>query len=488
MPRTNDETIRPIEPARASEVAFEREVDVVVVGLGAAGTSAAIAAADAGASVVALERQSAAGGTSAMSGGLLYLGGGTPLQEACGFRDSPENMERFLAAALGPGVDAERLHAYCTESVAHFRWLADHGVPFRAAFCDEPNRESEDDSGLLFSGGEDSHPFDEIAEPVPRGHKPQFIDSSGGFLMKCLGSALGRTAAAVVVDARVERLVQEGDRVRGVVARVDGREAAIRARGGVVLAAGGFIHNEAMVGAHCPEAHRPDPVWRIGTPADDGRGIRLGLGVGGAAMRLEAFECALPIGPPHRLARGILVNGAGERFINEDTYPGRIGWHALVEQRGQIFLIVDEEIYEPNLVGLRVEWAAETAVELAADLGLPPERLAATVARYNEHAARGGDPDFHKRPPYLVPLGPGLAAIDLRVDRRAIYATFTLGGLATDPHARVLDRSGAVVPGLYAAGRTAASLAAHGYASGISLGDGTFFGRRAGLHAAAAAR
>src|SRR5262245_57156822 len=196
MPQTNDETIRPIEPARASEVAFEREAGVVVVGLGAGGASAAIAAADAGASVVGLERQSAAGGTSAMSGGLLYLGGGTPLQEACGFRDSAENMERFLAAALGPGVDGERLHAYCTESVAHFRWLADHGVPFRASFCDEPNRESEDDSGLLFSGGEDSHPFDEIAEPVPRGHKPQFIDSSGGFLMKCLGSALDRTAAS----------------------------------------------------------------------------------------------------------------------------------------------------------------------------------------------------------------------------------------------------------------------------------------------------
>jgi 3-oxo-5alpha-steroid 4-dehydrogenase len=72
------------------------------------------------------------------------------------------------------------------------------------------------------------------------------------------------------------------------------------------------------------------------------------------------------------------------------------------------------------------------------------------------------------------------------VDRRAIYATFTLGGLATDPEGRVLDASGAVVPGLYAAGRTAASLAAHGYASGISLGDATFFGRRSGAHAAAA--
>jgi 3-oxo-5alpha-steroid 4-dehydrogenase len=484
MPETTDERTRPIEPARTGEVAFEREADVVVVGLGAAGTAAAIAAAEAGASVVALERQGAAGGTSAMSGGLLYLGGGTPLQEACGFRDSPDNMERFLAAALGPGVDAERLRTYCAESVAHFGWLAAHGVPFRAAFCDEPNRESEDDSGLLFSGGEDSHPFDEIAAPVPRGHKPQYVDSSGGFLMRCLGGALGRTAAATVSDARVDRVVRDGDRVAGVLATADGRPLAIRARRGVVLAAGGFIHNEAMVAAHCPEAHRPDPTWRIGTPADDGRGIRLGLGAGGVARRMDAFECALPIGPPHRLARGVLVNAAGERFINEDTYPGRIGWHALVEQRGQVFLVVDEKVYEPNLVGLRPEWGADTAEELATDLGLPPERFAATIARYNEHAARGDDPDFHKRAPFLVPLGPGLAAIDLRVDRRAIYATFTLGGLATDPDARVLDATGAVVPGLYAAGRTAASLAAHGYASGISLGDGTFFGRRAGLHAA----
>jgi 3-oxo-5alpha-steroid 4-dehydrogenase len=241
-----------------------------------------------------------------------------------------------------------------------------------------------------------------------------------------------------------------------------------------------------MVAAHCPDAHRPDPAWRIGTPTDDGRGIRLGRGAGGAARRMDAFECALPIGPPHRLARGILVNAAGERFINEDTYPGRIGWNALVAERGHVFLVVDEKVFEKNLIGLRPEWAAETPEELAADVNLPPERFAATVARYNEHAARGADPDFHKRAAFLVPLGPGLAAIDLRVDHRAIYATFTLGGLATDPDGRVVDASGAAVPGLYAAGRTAASLAAHGYASGISLGDGTFFGRRAGAHAAAA--
>ncbi|MBM4269522.1 MAG: FAD-dependent oxidoreductase [Deltaproteobacteria bacterium] len=477
--------IEPIEAAPASEVRFEREADVIVVGLGAAGTSAAIAAADGGASVLALERQEQPGGTSAMSGGLIYLGGGTALQQACGFRDSPESMERFLAAALGPGVDAERLHAYCVESVRHFEWLVAHGVPFRAAFCDEPNRESVDDSGLLFTGGEDSWPFDEIAEPAPRGHKPQFIDSSGNFLMQCLTKALSRTVARIEAGTRVERLVRDGERIVGVLAKTDAGTTALRARKAVVLAAGGFIYNEAMVAQHCPEAHRPDPLWRVGSAADDGSGIRLGLGAGAATSRMDSFECALPLGPPHRLARGVLVNASGERFINEDTYTGRIGWHALIEQRGHVFLIVDEKIYERNMIGLRPEWAAESPEELAADLGIPAERFAATMARYNGHAARGEDPDFHKRPPFLTPLGPGLAAIDLRVTSRAIYATFTLGGLATDAHGRALDAQGAVVAGLHAVGRTAASLAARGYASGISLGDGTFFGRRAGEHAAA---
>ena len=78
--------------------------------------------------------------------------------------------------------------------------------------------------------------------------------------------------------------------------------------------------------------------------------------------------------------------------------------------------------------------------------------------------------------------------IDLKVDHGAIYATFTLGGLATDVDARVLGASGAPVPGLYAAGRVAACLAAANYVSGISLGDGSFFGRRAGRHAARLAR
>jgi 3-oxo-5alpha-steroid 4-dehydrogenase len=482
----------PINTVEASEVRFDDAVDVIVVGLGVAGASATVAACQAGAEVLSVERSTVPGGTSAGSGGLIYLGGGTGLQLACGFEDSPENMAAFLHAALGPGVDDDRVNAYCEGSPEHFDWLSSIGVPFRAAFCDEPNRESVDDAGLVFSGGEDSYPFDEVAKPVPRGHKPQHPDSAGGFLMECLGAAVSRSTARVVADAQAHSLIVDAGEIVGVHVHLSDGIRAIRARGGVILAAGGFIHNETMVTEHCPLAHVPDPAWRIGTPNDDGRGIRMGIGAGAATTRLDAFECALPLGPPHRLARGILVNRQGKRFINEDTYTGRIGAHALHDQDGFVYMITDDVIHEPNVLGLRVAFAAATPEELALDLGVPPDALARTVLEYNEGAARGEDPLFHKRPPFLQPIGTppasGIGAIDLRVDHGAIYATFTLGGLVTDADGAVLDDTGRRLSGLYAAGRTAASLAAHHYASGISLGDGTFFGRRAGRLAATGAK
>ena len=482
-----------ISAHQVSNIHFDETVDVVVVGLGVAGTSAVVAARQAGVEVLAVEHGVGPGGTSANSGGLIYLGGGTALQTACGYQDSPENMAAFLRAALGPGVDDDRVDAYCEGSPDHFEWLVSIGVPFRAAFCDEPNRESADDAGLLFSGGEDSYPFDEIAIPVPRGHKPQWIDSAGGFLMERLGAAVAASTARVMADTRAEALVVDAGEVVGVQVRTDDEGTrAIRARGGVILAAGGFISNEAMVAEQCPSAHVPDSAWRIGTPNDDGRGIRMGVGAGAATTRLSSFECALPLGPPHRLARGILVNRHGERFINEDAYTGRIGLHALRDQDGFVYMITDDVIHERNLLGLRVGFAAATPEELAVDLEVPPDALARTVRDYNEAAARGEDPQFHKRAAFLQPIGvppaSGIGAVDLRVDQGAIYATFTLGGLVADSDGAALDSAGQGISGLYAVGRTAASLAASHYASGISLGDGSFFGRRAGRHAAARAR
>ena len=205
--------------------------------------------------------------------------------------------------------------------------------------------------------------------------------------------------------------------------------------------------------------------------------------VGAAVKRMDAIECALPFNAPRSLKYGILVNGLGRRFINEDTYMGRVGQRALLHEAGQAYLIVDEAHYAPNWLGATAKWVCETVAELESEIGLPTGSLQDTVRYFNEHAEEGEDPLFHKRPPLLEPLVGPVAAFDLRSDT-FIYAPFTLGGLHTDLDGRVLDLDGQPVPGLYAAGRTTSGVAAQGYCSGLSLGDSTFFGRRAGRDAA----
>jgi len=480
-----DLSTEPIAPVRAGDVdTWDDTADVVVVGLGVAGTCAAIEAAEAGAEVLALERSMTGGGTSAHSGGIIYLGGGTPIQEACGFEDTVEDMFAFLVAACGPGADEAKIRPYCEESVAHYHWLVDHGLPFKAEFFEERDREPPTDAGLVYSGGEDSWPFTDVARGVPRGHHPEHPDAAGGFIMQCLLAALERTAARVQTEAKVDQLVVDDEgAVVGVMATVNGERHAIQARRGVVLTAGGFIYNPAMVDRHTPLAAHC--VFYVGTDTDDGSGIRLGLGAGGAAVNLDALECSLPLNPPRKISVGILVNGQGERFINEDTYNGRIGLEILLRQDEEAYLVFDEEGYVINVVGMRAAWVGETATELAEEIGLPAGALEATLERYNEAAARNEDPEFHKVPELVRPLVAPLGAIDLRV-ANAIYAPFTLGGLDTTPDSEVRAPDGAVVPGLYAAGRTTCGIAVRGYVSGISLGDGSFFGRRAGQAAAAA--
>jgi 3-oxo-5alpha-steroid 4-dehydrogenase len=472
-----------IEPLDAAAVTtWDGEADVVVVGLGCAGACAAVEAAEAGAEVAAFEAAAMGGGTSAMSGGLIYLGGGTPIQEACGYRDTPDDMERFLLAACGPDADEAKVRAYCQGSVDHYHWLVDHGVPFEPRFFPEPSREPPDDSGLVFSGGEDSWPFTEIAPAVPRGHHPKFPDAAGGFLMQRLIDAVAATSTHVTTDARVARLVTDGRVVVGIEADADGERRRVRARGGVVLTAGGFMFNREMVEEHCAVALRCKIP--IGTPFDDGAGIEMGRGAGAAVAGLDRVEVGIPFTPPRSLVRGIVVNGEGRRFINEDTYAGRLGQEFLLRQDGEVYMVHDDSTFALNIIGSKPKWVAETAAELEEMIGLPAGSLQATLDRYNESARRGEDPEFHKAREWVTPLEPPYGVVDLRVEK-FIYAPFTLGGLVTDADGGVLDDEGVRVAGLYAAGRTTAGIAAGGYVSGISLGDGTFFGRRAGASAAA---
>ena len=417
-----------------------------------------------------------------MAEGIVYLGGGTPVQAACGFRDDPDNMYRFMEAACGPDPDLAKIAVYCDASLGTFDWLVERGVPFRPAFCADTSMAPVGDEGLVYSGGEDAYPFDRIAAPAPRGHLARTTNATGWLLMEKLIAAAAGAGAQITCDARAERLVVDDDRrVVGVVAHRFGERLAFRARRGVVLAAGGFVFNDEMLRRYCPPLARG--TFKVGTDGDDGTGITMAQAVGAQLRHMHAGEVALPWIPPRKLIHGILVNGHGQRFINEDTYMGRIGQSALYHQDGAIFLVVDEAAYEPNWMGLAATWVSDSPAELEEEIGLPPGALQATLAVYDRHAADGEDPVFHKHASWLRPLEGPLGVVDLRIGP-APYAPFTLGGLATTVDGEVEDLDGGTVPGLYAVGRTTAGVCADGYASGLSIGDSIVFGRRAGRAAA----
>jgi succinate dehydrogenase/fumarate reductase flavoprotein subunit len=474
----------------ASEISrWDDTCDVLVIGLGCAGASAAIEARDAGADVLVLERSSGGGGTSAMSGGVLYLGGGTRLQRACGFEDSPEEMFKYLMASVGKNPDEAKIRAYCEESPAHYDWLCAQGIPFKETFYYGCSGEPPTDDGLVWSGSEKTHPFKHIAKPAPRGHVPRHPHQTGHVIMKHLIASARAKGARVQGDSRVTALILDASgAVVGAVAERYGAEQTLRARGGVVVATGGFVLNDEMLRRWVPDGLRCS--LRVAADGDDGSGIRLGMAAGADVAHLDKASISLPVTQPWGLKRGVLVNAQGQRFINEDTYYGRLGEWALFRQDGKAWLIVDDEIFEkaeyPNTGNVAA--AGDTIAELEAELGFANGTLQSTIAVYNEGAAHGEDALFGKQPEWLKPLTkPPFGAFHCSTDS-CLYAVFTLGGLVTDADGRVLDPGQRAIPGLYAAGRSSAGIAVGSYSSGLSLGDGTYFGRRAGRAAADAKR
>jgi 3-oxo-5alpha-steroid 4-dehydrogenase len=199
---------------------------------------------------------------------------------------------------------------------------------------------------------------------------------------------------------------------------------------------------------------------------------------------MDTIDATLVTTPHISFIAGILINGKGQRFINEDAYYGRLGTEVVLRQNSECYLLVDDEIFLESS-WLRPAWASDSLETLESEMGLPPGALVQTVEYYNRGAADGQDPLFHKGPRWLKPLRPPYAVLDLR-NQTFPTSAFTLGGLRTDVFGRVLDPQGEPIAGLYAAGRATSGLAVNGYCSGISLGDSSFFGRRAGQAAAVA--
>ena len=525
---------------------WDIEADVVVVGFGAAGACAALEAAQAGAQVVVLDRFTG-GGATALSGGVVYAGGGTRQQRAAGVPDSPEAMFAYLSAETGDAVSAATLRRFCDGSPAMLAWLEQHGVPFEGSLCPDKTSYPTNRHYLYYSGSELS--FTAIAAPAPRGHRTRGPGTSGRLLYARLATAVRGSGARLVLQSMAQRLIiDEAGRVTGVEAstlrdapawaatahrilhrwsgkpylyapkagrvmhrpvgwleRRHGRPLRIRARAGVVLSAGGFVANRAMMREHAPAGRGGLP---LGTPGDDGSGIRLGTQAGGATAFLDRVSVWRFLSPPPALIHGLLVDRAGQRICDEARYGAAIGDAIVTRHQGRAWLLIDQatlaqarrQVRASTLWFQRLQaWYLLTAGRrhapdleaLARRAGVDPAGLAATVAAHNAAAAAGGGDPAGKPPEQARAQDqPPYSLIDCSVRPGVANPApvLTLGGLmVAEDTGQVQRADGRPVPGLYAAGRSAVGLCSRSYVSGLSLADCVFSGRRAGRHAAAAA-
>jgi len=523
--------------------AWDLEADVVVVGFGAAGVCAALEAAGAGAQVIVLDRFSG-GGATALSGGIVYAGGGTIQQLQAGVQDTPEAMFSYLEVEVGDAVTPATLHDFCAGSAEMMAWLSSKGVPFHGSLSPDKTSYPGNRHYLYYSGSERS--FAHIAAPAPRGHRAVGRGTSGRVLFARLAAAVGSAGVVVITQTRAERIVTgEAGQVTGVeclsmrgapawsrlahrvlhklgkkpflyagglgkrmhkpVAFLERRYAKplrVRARNGVILAAGGFVANRALVREHAPAYRGGLP---LGTVADDGSGMRLGVAAGGVTRFLDRVSCWRFITPPSALLGGLLVDLSGQRVCDESLYGAAIGEAMVRRHDRRAWLLVDQNVVARARRQLRggLQWfqllqaayllttarvRGTTVAKVAVRAGVDPAGLAATLAAHNS-AAAAGEPDPAGKPADVVTvLGrPPFSLIDLSVRPRPAYPApmLTLGGLVVaEDTGQVRRADGTSIPGLYAAGRSAVGLCSRSYVSGLSLADCVYSGRRAGRHAA----
>lgn len=480
------------EILRASRIdRWNDEADVIVVGMGIAGACAALEAQRAGADVLVIERASAGGGASALSSGIFYLGGGTAVQQAAGYEDTPQAMYDFLMAN-GVSPDAEIVRAFCDGCVEHFDWLEAQGVPFERSYFPGKAVFLTTTTCLMSTGNEKVWPYREVAKPAPRGHKvAREGENAGSLAMEALLARCAEASLRTHYDSQVTALViDDSGRVVGVRYRKTGEDRFAHAARGVILSTGGYNMNKALLAAHMP--HMLGNSEPLGVPYNDGAGILLGQSAGAATQSMSGVIATASFYPPSQLIKGILVNTRGERFVAEDSYHGRTAAFITEQPGRKAYLILDSEIFAyPELTDFSHHTLVdgwETVEEMEAGLALPPGSLQRTLSDYNRHAEHGEDPLLHKHPEWIKPLTAApYAAFDVSFNK-SVYLFITLGGLKTNARTEVIGVDGAVVPGLYAAGACASSVSRDGkdYASGLSLGPGSFFGRVAGRLAASA--
>jgi len=544
------------------------EYDLVVVGSGAAGLTAALTAARRGLRVVVVEKASHFGGSTARSGGGVWIPDNHVLaHERAG--DTREQGQAYLAHLVDGVVESERQEAFLTHGPPMLRMVCE-STPLRLAWVrGYSDYYPEAPGGRPAGRSLEPRPLDarvlgtarDRLEPPylpapagmtvtqadyrwlnltarhPRGvwralrvgartvanrarHREML--SMGQALVAALYAGLAELDVPVLLDTPLVELVTDGARVTGVRVERDGSETVLTGRRGVVLASGGFEHNEAMRKEH--QEHPIGTEWTVGAAANTGDGIAAGQALGAAVDLMEDawWGPSIPLtGGPYfclserSLPGCILVNAAGERFVNEsspyvDAVKAMYAGHRTGVDHIPCWLVADQRYrnrYTFAGLGPRqpfprrwydagVVQRASTVESLAERIGVPAGGLRQTVERFNGYADSGVDEDFARgRSRYdhyygdpRLRTNPNLAPLT----KAPFYAVRivpgdlgTKGGLRTDARARVLRADGSAIPGLYAAGNAGAAVMGHTYAGpGATLGPAMTFGYLAANDAA----
>lgn len=440
--------------------------DIVIVGAGAAGFTAAITAHDAGAKVILVEKNPLTGGNSMLSAGGMNAAA-TKMQTKKNIKDSADLMFKDTMTG-GKNVNNPALVKILAEKSAEsVDWLTSIGADVS-------------DVGRLAGAS------------VNRAHRP----TGGAAIGAHLVDVLRKNAADRKIDVRVNSTVLQ------ILRDKDGRATGIQVEGkhrglyviqakAVIVASGGFSANAVMI-----ESYRPEykGMTTSNQPGATGDGMRFGEVAGGKLIDMKEIQIHPTVAYGSRIliteaVRGngaILVNKEGKRFVNELTTRDAASAAILKQQGKMAYLIIDEDIRKSlrqieGYFHLELVKAGATLKDLAAAIGAPPDALEATVAKYNTAVESKNDAEFKRADMPRAIKTPKFYAIGVQP---GIH--YTMGGLEIDEQTRVIDKNGKPIPGLFAAGEVTGGVHGANRLGGNSISETITFGRIAGATTAKA--
>jgi urocanate reductase len=508
--------------------AIEKSTDVVIIGGGGAGLSAAVSAAQAGAKVILIEKAPALGGNTIRAGG-AYNAVDPKRQSAVkinkplldnlkGFLDYKSKdfgeygptleklqgqIKDYLASGSDKLFDSTELHmiqTYLGGKRVDLKGNEIHGkIDLVRTLCEGSPKSLE---WLEFLGLKISNDISTVLGALwPRTHTSDYPVGTG--FIKVLSENAQKLGVEIMLETKGEDLIVENGRVTGVKAKKsDGTPVILHATKGVVMATGGFGANPEMrakYNTYWPNLPLTMPTTN--TPNATGDGIVMGEKAGADLFGM-GFIQLMPSSHPVSGSLGggvwgsaetqVFVNEQGKRFVNEYAERDVMSAAALKQTHALFYIICDKNTSgilpgNKNVWGDNVEdlvktksiYRADTLEDLEAQLGMPKGALVKEIAKYNTYIEKGADPDFGKKN-----FGTKLETPPFYATPRSPSVHHTMGGLAIDKEAHVLDKSGKWIQGFYAAGETAGGVNAGNRLGGNAIPTAITYGRIAGKNAA----